>query len=133
MSEGPLEGGAGREDPVRPCGCGSGGGCRGASDASVVPLSALVRGEALRSEAGERIRPDPARLAAGWEKRFAIERSRAADLARLYEEAGFEVALDPVSPERLDEECGDCRVVAQFDHVLLYTRRIAPAGEAAPG
>lgn len=98
-----------------------------------MPLSALVRSEAVRSEAEERVRPDPARLAAGWEKRFAIERSRAADLARLYEEAGFEVALDPVSPERLADECGDCRVVAQFDHVLLYTRRNAGGGEGAPG
>ncbi len=104
-------------------GCGSGGACGGAAGREVVPLTALVRGEAVRSEAGERIRPDPARLAAGWVKRFAIERARAADLARVYEEAGFEVALDPVAPERLADDCGDCQVVAQFDHVLLYTRR----------
>jgi hypothetical protein len=117
--------GAGVEpgDRAGGCGCGSGGACRGAARRDVVPLSALVRGEAVRSEAGERIQPDPVRLASGWVKRFAIERTRAADLARLYEEAGFEVALDPVSPERLDDECGDCRIVARFDHVLLYTRR----------
>ena len=122
MSERPIEPGPG--EPARSCGGGGCPSCRDAPDKAIVPLSSLVRGEAIRTEAGDRVRPDPARLAAGWEKRFAIERSRAVDLARLYEEAGFEVALDPVSPERLADDCGDCRVVAEFDHVLLYTRRI---------
>ena len=93
----------------------------------LVPLTSLVRGEALRSEAGERIRPDPARLAAGWERRFVIERSRATDLARLYEESGHEVALDPVAPELLQDDCSDCRLVARLEYVMLYTRRRAGA------
>lgn len=130
MSERPIEAGPG--EPARSCGGGCSS-CRDGGDKAVVPLSSLVRGEAIRAEAGDRVRPDPARLAAGWEKRFAIERARAADLARLYEEAGFEVALDPVSPERLADDCGDCRVVAEFDHVLLYTRRVAPAADVPPG
>ena len=87
------------------------------------PLASLVRAEALRSEAAGRIRPDPARLAAGWERRFVIERGRAADLARLYTQSGFEVAQDPVPPELLDDECVDCRLVAQLEYVSLYTRR----------
>lgn len=97
----------------------------------IVPLASLVRREALRAEAGERIRPDPVRLAAGWQRRFAIERSRAADLARLYEESGYEVALDPVSPELLRDECSDCRLVTQLEYVLLYTREAA--GSAGVG
>jgi hypothetical protein len=91
--------------------------------APIVPLAALVRGEALRSGMGERIRPDPARLAAGWERRFVIELARAADLSRLYEESGFEVALDPVPPESLEDGCTDCRLVARLEYVMLYTRR----------
>jgi hypothetical protein len=91
--------------------------------APIIPLASLVRGEAHRSVAGERIRPDPARLAAGWERRFVIERPRAADLARLYEESGFEVALDPVAPELLEDDCTDCRLVARLEYVMLYTRR----------
>jgi hypothetical protein len=38
-----------------------------------------------------------------------------------------------VSPERLADDCGDCRVVAEFDHVLLYARRVAPAADIPPG
>ena len=97
------------------------------------PLDALLRAEALRTEAGGRIRPDPARLAAGWERRFVIERPRAADLARLYEESGYEVAQDPVPPELVDDECVDCRLVAQLEYVTLYTRRrdVADAAEAS--
>ena len=93
---------------------------RGSRDAA---LPGIVRGEALRAGAEERIRPDPARLAAGWERRFVIEKGRAPDFARLYEEAGFEVALDPVAPELLEEECAGCRVVFQLEYVSLYTRK----------
>lgn len=91
--------------------------------APVVPLASLVRGEAVRGEAAGRIRPDPARLAAGWERRFVIERARAADLARLYEGMGLEVALDPVAPELLEDDCTDCRLVSALDYVTLYTRK----------
>ena len=91
--------------------------------ARVSPLASLVRAEALRDEAAGRIRPDPARIAAGWERRFVIERGRAADLARLYVQAAFEVEMDPVPPELLDDECVDCRLVVQLDYVSLYTRK----------
>ena len=94
------------------------------------PLASLVRGEALRSDAADRIRPDPARLAAGWERRFVIEKGRAADLALLYVKSGFEVAQDPVSPELLEDECVDCRLVAQLEYVSVYTRR---SGESPAG
>lgn len=92
------------------------------------PLASLVRAEALRSEAAGRIRPDPARIAAGWERRFVIERGRAADLARLYAQAGFEVVQDPVPAELLDEQCVDCRLIVQLEYVSLYTRKPARAG-----
>jgi hypothetical protein len=82
-----------------------------------------VRGEALRAGAEERIQPDPARVAAGWERRFVIERARIADLVALYEGAGFEVALDPVAPELLQDECADCALVAALDYVQVYTRK----------
>jgi hypothetical protein len=94
-----------------------------ASAPRAAPLTALVRGEALRSDAAERIRPDPARLAAGWELRFVIEKGRAADLVLLYVRSGFEVAEDPVSPELLADECVDCRLVARLEYVSIYTRR----------
>lgn len=95
---------------------------------SAGPLASLVRAEALRDEAAGRIRPDPARIAAGWERRFVIEKGRAADLTRLYAQAGFEVVQDPVPPELLDDECVDCRLIVQLEYVSLYTRRPGSAG-----
>ena len=86
-------------------------------------LGSVVRGEALRADAESRIRPDPARIAVGWERRFVIEKARAADLVELYERAGFEVATDPVPPELVADECTDCRVVGQLQFVQIYTRR----------
>lgn len=86
-------------------------------------LAGIVRTEALRADAAERIAPDPARTAAGWERRFVIERARAADLVGLYERAGFEVAQDPVAPELLADECTDCRLVAALAYVQVYVRR----------
>lgn len=89
------------------------------------PLASIVRGEALRAESEERIQPDPARVAAGWERRFVIERARVADLASLYEASGFEVAVDAVAPELLQDECSDCKLVVRLDYVQVYVRRKA--------
>lgn len=86
-------------------------------------LTSLVRGEAVRTDSTERIQPDPARIAAGWSRRFVIERGRIADLVALYESTGFEVAADSVAPELLQDECTDCKLVVHLDYVQLYTRR----------
>lgn len=94
------------------------------------PLASIVRGEAIRADAEERIKPDPARVAAGWERRFVIERSRVADFVVLYEESGFEVAVDSVAPELLEDECADCALVARLDYVQVYVRRRAPPQSA---
>ena len=92
----------------------------------VQPLASLVRCEAHRTDTAERIRPDPARLAAGWERRFVIERERSADLLRLYAVAGFEIAVDPVPPDALADECDGCRAVFLREFVSIYTRRRGP-------
>lgn len=98
-------------------------GAGGEAPESARSLASIVRGEAIRADAGERIRPDPARVAAGWERRFVIERARVADFVALYEESGFEVAVDPVAPELLEDECTDCALVARLDYVQVYVRR----------
>jgi hypothetical protein len=85
-------------------------------------IAALVREEALRVEAQAQIRPDPARLAEGWERRFVVEARRAEEYVRLYESIGYEVAADPVRREQVDEDCDDCRVVLLLDFRTIYTR-----------
>ncbi len=98
------------------------GGAKPAPGSREARLAGVVRGEALRADAESRIRPDPARVADGWEWRFVLEHGRAADLVRLYEQAGFDVATDPVQAEQIDEECTDCRLVSALRFVALYTR-----------
>lgn len=88
----------------------------------VDPLSAFVRAEAARAAAEGRIEPDRARLAAGWERRFVVEARRVEEYVQLYESAGFEVAVDPVSPEQVEEECGDCRLLLALEFRTIYTR-----------
>ncbi len=100
-----------------------GGSGDGADAADPRKLASIVRGEAVRADSAERIQPDPARIAAGWQRRFVIEKARTADLVRLYEEGGFEVALDGVAPELLADDCTDCRLVAALDYVQVYTRK----------
>jgi len=88
-------------------------------------LAAIVRGEALKARAGAQIRPDPERLAQGWERRFVVEARRAEEYVRLYESLGYEVCADPVRREQVDDDCDDCRVVLLLDFRTIYTRRRA--------
>jgi hypothetical protein len=67
--------------------------------------------------------PDPARAAAGWERRFVADGARAEEMIRLYRELGFEVETDPVRAEELTGPCEGCRVVALLRFQVVYTRR----------
>ncbi|HVB36915.1 MAG TPA: hypothetical protein VND92_00190 [Vicinamibacterales bacterium] len=85
-------------------------------------LKSMVLGE-RRVFSEESIAADPARLAAGWERRFVADGRRAAEAAVLYESLGFEVAADPVKIESLDPDCADCQLVMLLDFKVIYTRR----------
>ena len=93
------------------------------------PLASIVREEANRARAQAQIAPDPARLAAGWERRFVVEGRRAPEYVELYESLGFEVAADPVRREQVADECDDCRIALLLEFRAIYTR---PRG-ALPG
>ncbi len=83
-------------------------------------LARLVAGELHKAEAG--FAPDPARLAQGWTYRFVAEAVRAEEMATLYRELGFEVALEPVG-EAASPACRECRLVAVLRFRAIYTRR----------
>jgi hypothetical protein len=68
-------------------------------------------------------RPDPERLAAGWEFRFVVEGLRAEAMVQLYESLGFEVCSDPLLPELLPSECHDCRLAVALGFRAVYTRK----------
>ncbi|HET9251993.1 MAG TPA: hypothetical protein VFP58_07755 [Candidatus Eisenbacteria bacterium] len=71
-------------------------------------------------------RPDPSRLAEGWEPRFVVEARRVPEYVDLYASLGFEVVADPVRPDPLAAGCGDCRIAILLDFRVIYTRRLAP-------
>ena len=66
--------------------------------------------------------PDAERLAQGWERRFIADEVRIAEMVRLYQQLGYETAVDPVRPEDVGEACGDCRLVAHRRLKVIYTR-----------
>lgn len=84
-------------------------------------LRAIAEAEALRALGTQRVRANPARLAAGWERRFVTDAARADEAIALYERMGYEVVADPVVPDDLDEGCDTCALATMFRTV--YTRR----------
>ncbi len=82
---------------------------------------AIAESEALRALGQQRVRANPDRLAAGWERRFVTDVTRVAEAVALYQAAGFDVVADPVRPEELDEGCDACALATMFRTV--YTRR----------
>jgi len=86
-------------------------------------LQQVVSAEARRVLGEAQLRPDPARLAAGWERRFITDAGRADELAALYRALGFEVVADPVRAEDLGNDCEDCRLITLLQFRTIYTRR----------
>ena len=84
-------------------------------------LRAIAEAEALRTLGTQRVRANPARLAAGWERRFVADAARAEEAVALYVEMGLEAVADPVIPEDLGEGCDGCALATLFRTV--YTRR----------
>ena len=72
------------------------------------------------------IRPDPARIAEGWEPRFVVEARRVPEYVELYASLGFEVLADPARRDHIASSCGDCRVAILLDFRTIYTRRPTP-------
>ncbi|MFQ5856125.1 MAG: hypothetical protein ACE5LU_10820 [Anaerolineae bacterium] len=61
-------------------------------------------------------------LREGWTRRFVAAPVRLKEAVELYEAIGYEVHLEPLGPEELQAECGDCRLAVALFRVI-YTRR----------
>ena len=96
----------------------------------VRPLGFIVAGEAQRILSDAQIQADPARLAAGWTRRFIADRARVREMIVLYEELGFEVAADAIRPEHMAGSCEDCQLLILQQFQMIYTReRPTPRGK----
>ncbi len=96
---------------------------------AIRPLSMLVQREARRVLTDAQLQPDPARVAAGWQRRFITDATRCKEMSELYRELGYEVCADPVKPQELLDDCQGCRVVVESQFVTIYTRDKRQEGE----
>ncbi len=69
------------------------------------------------------LRPDPALLSEGWERRFVADAQRAKEAMALYAQLGFEVRAEPVTLDQLEEGCEGCHLVALLQFKTIYTRK----------
>lgn len=58
----------------------------------------------------------------GWVRKFAAEAAKVAEYARMYEELGYEVRLEPVDPNVDDGQCRACLKETCQRHLVIYTR-----------
>lgn len=68
------------------------------------------------------LRRDDELARGGWTRRFVGSPPRLDEAVQLYRELGLEVHLEPLTPEDLAEECGDCRLALALFRAV-YTRR----------
>jgi hypothetical protein len=86
-------------------------------------LGSIVETEARRVLSEAQLRPDPDRVANGWERRFIADATRTKEAIELYESLGFEVVADPIRTHEMGEECDDCVLVALMQFRTIYTRK----------
>jgi hypothetical protein len=92
-------------------------------DPDIDALAMIVRTESHRVLSGAAIDADPARVAAGWQRRFIADGHRVAEAVALYESLGFDAVADPVHVESMDPDCADCRILIQLEFKTIYTRK----------
>lgn len=86
-------------------------------------LSLLIEQEARRVLAEAQLRPNPALVAEGWERRFIADARQAKEAAELYSQLGFEVLAEPVQAAEMGEDCEDCQVLVLLQFKTIYTRK----------
>jgi len=88
-----------------------------------IKLDALFSRPAGRILSELQLQGDPALLADGWERRFSADPQRAEEAIQLYNQLGYEVRAEPLSPDEVRNECEDCRRLAALGFKTIYTRR----------
>ncbi|MBC8178637.1 MAG: hypothetical protein ISR61_09925 [Desulfobacteraceae bacterium] len=70
----------------------------------------------------------------GWTKQFVTNEPRLSEAVKMYKEAGFQVHLEPLPPQRkhpveekceLDADCRQCFEGFEDQHKIIFTRRLS--------
>lgn len=88
-----------------------------------VKIEGLFDGSVGRFLSGAQLQPDSSLIAQGWERRFTADEHRAKEAMELYARLGFEVRVEPVLPEELQDDCQDCKTLVSFYFQTIYTRK----------
>jgi hypothetical protein len=91
----------------------------------LIKIQAILERSADRVLSDDQLQPDPALVAAGWERRFTADEQRAKEAMELYTQLGYEVRAEPVRPDELHDDCQDCRAIVSFHFHTIYTRKTA--------
>lgn len=60
--------------------------------------------------------------AEGWTRQFTVDEPRLSEAVEMYRLLGFEVHLEPATPEESSEECAACLEVLCDRYKTIYTR-----------
>lgn len=91
--------------------------------AKIVKIESHLSHSTGRFLSDDQLKPDPALVAEGWERRFTADEQRAKEVTELYAQLGYEVRAEPVRAEELDDDCQDCRTVVSIHFRTIYTRK----------
>ncbi len=81
------------------------------------------RMEQTMSEESEELTPREEELALeGWSKKFTASEPKLTEYAKMYEELGFDVRLEAITPQDLGEGCNSCFMAACDLYRTIYTR-----------
>lgn len=58
----------------------------------------------------------------GWTRQFTVDEPRLSEAIEMYKLLGFEVHLEPVTPDENSEECAACLEVLCDRYKTIYTR-----------
>ncbi|HEY6944055.1 MAG TPA: hypothetical protein VI431_02865 [Candidatus Acidoferrum sp.] len=92
-------------------------------------MDKLVKIETLLNESSRKflteaqLRPDPALVAQGWQRRFTADEQRIQEVVELYKQLGYEVRIEPVTTENLQDGCHDCQASSAIQLFTIYTRK----------
>jgi len=62
-------------------------------------------------------------IADGWTRRFVGGPPRLNEMLQMYKELGFEIWLEPQTPDEFSEDCADCTLALMLFRVI-YTRPV---------
>jgi len=89
----------------------------------IVKVDALFSRSAGRLLTEAQLRPDPALIADGWERRFTADSQRAVEAIELYTKLGYEVRAESLRPDEITQECEGCHSLAAQEFKTIYTRK----------